>query len=112
MKFIIEIPIEIGWFFLLNPMRGRTEECRQFGPYETKEIAIDYYNSMKVETYRENGDSPWGGDTVWRKNFAKGSEFEWMNPLHPSEFNISGPFGHGLIENTRVIGPEISRRPL
>jgi hypothetical protein len=113
MNFIIEVPVNIEWFLVLNPIRGRTEDRSTFGPFDSKEVATNYYKALRVAQYEEPGLSPWGPhETMWRKCFAAGSELEWMNAVDDETFTTRGRFGHGVHEEVKIIGDIISRKPV
>ncbi len=69
-RIVVVTEIEV-FALVLNDMRSAKIEHSQVVAiaYE-KEKLIDFYNSNKVETYR---------DGQWAKSFAKGSPLEWYN---------------------------------
>lgn len=99
-KYHIVSEITTGFYLVLNPMRGRMEEHREFGPYQSKQEAINFHNSsLAPATYQEEGPSGFGsGNQIFTKAFNKGSPLEWMNPLRPMEFDQPGSYGHGIYE--------------
>lgn len=72
---------------ILNPMRGRTEEKRIVIISDDLEKLKEYYNSKKVEYYRDDN---------WSKTFEKGSILEWYNPQDDFPNTIETTFGHGI----------------
>lgn len=88
------------YLLILNPMMSNTESIQEFGPFTTREEAIEFYNSHKVDPYVEDGPDLFGNVKTkkYSKCFAKGSCLEWMNPLQTDEFEIPGYHGHGIHE--------------
>lgn len=112
MKSIIEVAVEIQWYFAMNPMQGRTEQRQRVGAYDTKEAAIADYMANKVPTYHEAGTNPWGDQpTNWRKCFKKDSPFEWFNPIQDETFETKDEYGYGLYRTIDMLGDIISQRP-
>jgi len=88
-----------GFMLVLNPMMGNTENCKEFGPFDTKEQLMDFYNAEKVELYKDTGPNTFeGGTKVYNKSFKKGGPLEWMNPLWEGEFEKPNYNGHGIHE--------------
>lgn len=72
---------------VLNPITDRTESARLVAWSDEKQKLVDWYNSLKVEPYRDNN---------WYKTFLSGSPLEWYNGLIDLE-SISY-LGHGIHE--------------
>lgn len=84
------VPSE-GFYLLLNPMRGRAEEIRAVGPFDSRDAAKQFHDD-------ERASEPWT-DEQWSRSFRPGSILLWMNPLHPGEEEAGGGlFGHGIAE--------------
>lgn len=87
------------FYIILQPMMGNTEGKKEFGPFNTREELMAFYNAEKVEPYSEEGPNMFGdGPKQYRKSFRKGGPLEWMNPLMESEFEAPGWHGHGIYE--------------
>lgn len=88
-----------GFVLVLNPMMGNTENYKEFGPFDTKDELMAFYNGEKVDSYSEIGPDLFGsGKKTYNKTFRKGGPLEWMNPLMPTEFDTPGHHGHGVHE--------------
>ncbi len=62
---------------LLNPMHARTETISLVAISYDRQELIDWYESLKVESYIEEN---------WHKTFKKGSKLEWYNPFDHSSY--------------------------
>lgn len=63
---------------LLNDMRSSNIENIQVVKMSgTKEELVNYYKSLLVEPYIDEGVPH-----NWNKTFKRGSELEWFNPVH------------------------------
>ncbi len=88
-----------GFVLVMNPMMGNTENQKEFGPFDTTEELMAFYNREKVEPYKDEGPNMFGpGVKTYHKSFRKGGPLEWMNSLTPREFEAPGYFGHGVRE--------------
>ena len=88
-----------GFALVLNPMTGNIENRKEFGPFETKEELMQFYNGEKVEVYKDEGPNMFGGGVKnYTKSFRKNGPLEWMNPLMIDEFDKPGYHGHGIFE--------------
>jgi len=98
-RYKINAVAEYGFILVLNPMMGNTENQKEFGPFETKDQLMSFYNGEKTELYREEGPNMFGPDPkTYSKSFKKDGPLEWMNPLMESEFETPGHHGHGIHE--------------
>lgn len=98
-KYRVELEVDIGFVLVLNLMRDRIQAQREFGPYPSRQAAIDYHNSqLAPQPWKDVGDSEFADNQTFVKAFKKGSPLEWMNPLRPEEFSQPGPYGHGIYE--------------
>jgi hypothetical protein len=110
-RFSITGEIDIGYYLVLNDMRGRLEGQTPFGPYDSAEAALAFHDSEKAP---ESWKDPIGErltdpcdyhGKVFNKSFKKGSALEWMNPLMPYEREKPGSHGHGVhrvLENLEI----------
>lgn len=110
MKYRIEANGIYQFWLRLNPMMSNAESGQSFGPFETKEEAIKFYENEKCEPYKDQGPDMFGpGKKTYHKSFKKDGPLEWLNPLHESEFDAPGYFGHGIhevlshVEDVRVL---------
>lgn len=102
MDYSIRAKAKYGFYLLLNPMMSNAESRMEFGPFPTREAARAFYDAEAVELYHESGADTFStvGSTEkkYHKFFRKDGPLEWCNPLHESEWNTPGLFGHGLHE--------------
>jgi len=109
----VEATIEYLWYWMLNPMQGRTEARTQFGPYDTCEKALEFIEEQRCEPYQEVGADMFTSDgkKMYRKSFLRGGPLELYNPCSEAEIEEPGLFGHGLhrvinhVEVTTDYGP-------
>lgn len=91
--------VEISYILVLNPMTGNTENTAKFGPFPSKEVALQFHDSERVEVYSDEGPNLFdGGVKNYHKTFRQGGPLEWMNPLTDEEREVIGRYGHGVHE--------------
>lgn len=105
---------EYQWILVLNPMMSNTESGQEFGPFNTREELLAFYNSFKVEPYVDEGPDMFGHLEVkkYHKTFSKGSPLEWMNPLRDDELEQPGYHGHGIYEVLVNVEQVIKNHPI
>lgn len=87
------------YWLILNPMTGNTENGAQFGPFPTRQDALNFHDNELVEPYSDEGMCMFSGGTkTYSKAFRKGGPLEWMNPLGSAEKESPSAFGHGIHE--------------
>lgn len=82
--------LQVKLFILcLNPMTDRLESRKVICLATSIEKLKEWY-------FEQKSDKPYNDDK-WYKNFKKGSELEWFNPL-PNEVNFGefNDYGHGV----------------
>lgn len=86
------------YYWVLNPMMSNTETGTSFGPFDTKEEAVQFIKDERVEPYTDLGIdmfNPSRKDKKYNKCFRRDGVLEWYNPPDSEEINC---FGHGLHE--------------
>jgi hypothetical protein len=83
MKEIATVEVDVNYYLVLNPMMGNAENTQQFGPFESKDAVVSFYQSELVEPYEGKGPDMFGeGQKKYQKTFREGGDLEWMNPLY------------------------------
>lgn len=99
MKYLVQAEAIYAFSIVLNPILANMEAGQQYGPFETLDQAIDFYNGEIVESYSDEGPDVFnGGKKQYQKFFRQGGPLEWMNPLSEAEFATPNRFGHGFHE--------------
>jgi len=103
MRYFVNAIAEYKFVLVLNSMMGNTEGATEFGPYDTRDQLLTFYEGELVEPYMDEGpdlfDYSGSGKTKkYSKTFRKGGPLEWYNPLHGQEFYTPGYYGHGIHE--------------
>ena len=89
---VIEVKL---YFLIMNMMRNKSESQSLVIISDSREKIIQYYNDNIVPLY-EDKIMEFEGEHTYRKNFKKGSELEWMNPLF--DLNTIDYNGFGIRE--------------
>ena len=97
-RFSIVGEIDIYYVLVMNLMRDRVENATEIRRFDTLEELQEWYKSLLVSPYSEEGPS--GGfdreTQMFNKTFLKGSDLEWFNPLREEEFTTPNRHGQGV----------------
>lgn len=102
-----DTPLAEGWYWILEGMMGNTGQTQRFGPYTSKEEALEFYNGEKVDSYEDMGPDMFdygNGENKkkYYKSFRKGGPLEWINAPWSDDFETPDSLGCGLYEVVHV----------
>lgn len=105
-----QVEVTTVFYLVLNPMTSNTETLSDTGPFNTRQEAIEFYESQRVEPYREEGPDmfSFGSNTkMYTKYFRKGSVLEWMNPTDLEALqngpNVFNQGIHSVVSKTHIL---------
>ena len=108
-----EALIEVRYELVMNLLYGKEEDFISFSGFSTREMAIEFYRSFRVEPYEERGFCAFScREKMYKKYFAKDSPLENLSPLSDDELNGDvGPFNFGIHEIlVRVISVDLDSK--
>lgn len=89
---------EEGFYLMMNPVYDRAEAARVFGPFDTLQEAVDYYNSQLIRDVENNPTTESKDDDPYIRSFIPGP-LRNMNRLKLSNLaGDPGPFNHGVVQ--------------
>lgn len=104
--------VDFRFYLLMQSQLAKPGAQSQFGPFDTREQAIEYMQGLTVEVYSENVEMGEGDTHVYFKHFQKGSPLEWMQPFTPDQYHAPNENGHGIHEAIGRIEQIEVRTPL